>query len=128
VQTTAYGWFGGVRQERPAQVPDRSIDRSKPRQSQKALAVRIGKEVDSTFKAGDKMTVRHLGEPLFVSFQKGSAKKSRISDTSELVGFDSCKPKDQDEIRSLIAGKQAVAAELKTAVARHCPTHYFASG
>jgi len=78
-------------------------------------AVRIGKEVDSTFKAGDKMTVWHLGEPLFASFQKGSAKKSRISDTSELVGFDSCKPKDQDEIRSLIAEKQAVAAELKEA-------------
>ena len=78
-------------------------------------AVRIGKEVDSTFKAGDKMTVWHLVEPLFASFQKGSAKKSRISDTSELVGFNSLKPKDQDEIRSLIAEKQAVAAELKEA-------------
>ena len=61
------------------------------------------------------MTVWHLVEPLFASFQKGSAKKSRISDTSELVGFGSLKPKDQDEIRSLIAEKQAVAAELKEA-------------
>ena len=79
--------------------------------------LRIGKEVDSSFKVGQKMTVWHMVEPLFASFKKGSSKKSRLSDVSELVGFDSLKKPDQKKIRDLIDARNAEQAEMVVAEA-----------
>ena len=78
-------------------------------------ALRIGKEVDSTFKVGTKMFVWQLVEPLFASFHKGNANKSKIGSTAELVGFDKLSQADQDKLTGLVDAQQAFVAELAEA-------------
>ena len=77
--------------------------------------MRIGKEVDSTFKLGTKMWVYHLVEPLFASFHKGNSGKNKIHSTNDLVGFDLLRKADQDILSALISEQQVLAAALNEA-------------
>ena len=78
-------------------------------------ALRIGKEIDSSFKVGAKMFVWHSAEPLFASFHKGNANKSKISSTAELIGFDALSKADQEKLSALVSAQQAIVAELAEA-------------
>ena len=78
-------------------------------------AVRIGKEVDSTFKLGTKMWVYHLVEPLFASFHKGNSGKNKVHSSSDLVGFESLRKTDQDSLAALITEQQTLVATLNEA-------------
>ena len=75
-------------------------------------AMRIGKEVDSTFKPGMKMFVWHTVEGLFASFRKGAEEKPRITSTDELVGFDTLKVEDQESISEQIESENQFRGAL----------------
>ena len=51
----------------------------------------IGKEIENPYYSGKPMCVWYLPKPLFESFRKGSAKKSRITSTDQLKGFGALK-------------------------------------
>ena len=78
-------------------------------------AVRIGKEVDNTFKPGAKMFLWYTPKPLFDLFRKGSENKPRIKSIDEVVGFGELKQSDQDELGALIDEELAFRAGLTAA-------------
>ena len=78
-------------------------------------SVRIGKEVDNTFKPGAKMFLWYKPVSLFELFRKGAESKPRIKAVTELVGFDPLKPADQAELSSLVEAEVAFRAGLQEA-------------
>lgn len=78
-------------------------------------AVRIGKEVDNTFRPGTRMFVWYLPGPLFDLFRKGSENKPRIKSVDELVGFEDLKASDAAELESLIMAESAAREKLTEA-------------
>ena len=80
-------------------------------------AVRIGKEVDSSFKPGAKMFVWYKPAPLFDLFRKGSESKPRIRNVGELVGFDTLRAADAQELRDLVEAENAFRSGLEEAEA-----------
>jgi hypothetical protein len=80
-------------------------------------AVRIGKEVDSTFKLGTKMFQWCKPGPLFEQFRKGAESKPRIKSVSEIVGFETLKASDQKELSDLVEAEAVFRAGLQAAEA-----------
>jgi len=78
-------------------------------------AVRIGKEVDNTFKPGSTMFLWHKSGPLFDQFRKGSENKPRITDVTAVVGFADLKPKDQKELEALVSAETSFRESLTRA-------------
>jgi hypothetical protein len=78
-------------------------------------AVRIGKEVDNTFRPGTRMFVWYSPGPLFDLFRKGSENKPRIKSVDELVGFENLKAADAAELESLISAEAAAREKLTEA-------------
>jgi len=78
-------------------------------------AVRLGKEVDNTFKPGAKMFLWYLPQPLFDQFRKGSASKPRIVSIDDVVGFGDLKQSDQDELGALVDEELAFREGLTAA-------------
>ena len=74
--------------------------------------LRIGKEVNNPFKAGNTMFVWHLANALFESFRKGSAEKPRIEDAEEVVGMEDLNEDDQEMLNEMIAAEQEFRAGL----------------
>jgi hypothetical protein len=78
VQRFKVGWLTRLSRERSTLGllnTERATTCHTSSQKIRMTALRIGKEVDRTFKAGTKMMVWHLLETLFASFHKGNAAK-----------------------------------------------------